>query len=130
MAPAEGSSPPVFRFRCRRSGNCCARPEGVVRVTPEDVVRIADYLRMDEAALRSRYVAASGDRLVDGAGGRCPFLLDGCRTACGIYPVRPRKCRTWPFWAELRDPVALRRAARSCPGIELGLHPDSDLADC
>jgi hypothetical protein len=129
MASEEGSSPPAFRFRCQRSGNCCARPEGVVRVTPNDVQRIADYLHLEEVALRSRFIAVTGDRLVDGPGGRCPFLADGRQTACEIYPVRPQKCRTWPFWEELRDPAALRRAARSCPGIQLGLHPDSDPAD-
>jgi hypothetical protein len=61
-------TPFPFRFRCRRSGNCCARPEGTVRVSEADVARIAAHLGMKDAAFRSRYVAASGDRLVDGLG--------------------------------------------------------------
>jgi len=124
-----------FRFRCRRSGNCCARPEGLVRVSPADITQIADHLRMSEAAVRARFVSASGDRLIDAAGGRCPFLEDGRHTSCRIYAVRPQKCRSWPFWEEfLHDPRALRDAARLCPGIELSspplpLHPKSDSAD-
>jgi len=139
---SHGSAPPKmadasrdlpFRFQCRRSGNCCARPEGVVRVTPADIRQIADYLHMTEAATRARFVDARGDRLVDGLGGRCAFLEDGRETSCKIYAVRPQKCRDWPYWEELiDDPQALREAARLCPGIELSdqpLYPKSDRAD-
>jgi Fe-S-cluster containining protein len=122
-----------FRFRCRRSGNCCARPESVVRVSPADMTQIANHLRISEAAARTRFVATSGDRLIDGPGGRCPFLEDGQQTRCRIYAVRPQKCRSWPYWDEFLDnPGALREAARLCPGIELSnrpLYPGFDSAD-
>jgi Fe-S-cluster containining protein len=108
-----------FRFACRRSGNCCAQPEGRVRVGPAEVARIARHLSLSEAGFRSRYLTASGDRLVDGLGGRCVFLEDGEHTRCRIYAARPERCRSWPFWPELRDsPDAVRRACRLCPGIE------------
>ena len=108
-----------FTFRCRRSGNCCARPAGVVRVSADDVREIAAHLRMSEAGVRGRYVAPSGDRLKDGLGGRCPFLEDGVEATCTIHPVRPEQCRTWPFWPELlHDPTLLAEAMRTCPGIE------------
>jgi len=88
---------------------------------------------MSEAAAKARFVAAIGDRLIDGAGGRCPFLEDGRETSCRIYAVRPQKCRSWPYWEEfLHDPLALRGAARLCPGIELSdppLHPGTVSAD-
>ena len=116
-----GSDPAAFpfRFRCRRSGNCCARPAGVVHVGDGDVRAIAAHLRMTESAFRSRFVTASGDRLVEGLGGRCPFLADGGEAACTIYSVRPHRCRTWPFWPELlAAPELLAEARRSCPGIE------------
>jgi hypothetical protein len=108
-----------FHFRCRRSGNCCARPEGVVRVGAQDVARIATHLGLSESAVRARYLAADGERLRDAPGGRCVFLVEGRETACGIYPARPAQCRSWPFWPELlRSPEALREAMRLCPGIE------------
>jgi Fe-S-cluster containining protein len=108
-----------FRFRCRRSGNCCARPAGVVRVGDADVRAIAAHLGMAERAFRSRYVAAGGDRLAEGLGGRCPFLADGGEATCTIYPVRPHRCRTWPYWPELlASPELLAQARRTCPGLK------------
>lgn len=149
-----------FRFRCRRSGNCCAIPGGLVRVTPADIAAIAAHLGLGEDAFRSRYLqpdgvrlnaespppegearsaepevaaarrdagsgtAAAGGgsrrwRLKDGFGNRCVFLQDGQEASCGIYPVRPAKCRQWPFWPELRTDAELRRVVqRTCPGLE------------
>lgn len=108
-----------FHFRCQRSGNCCSRPDGRVRVGPDDVLRIAGHLGLGVEGFRSRYVAVSGDRLVEGVGGRCPFLEDGRTTRCTIYAARPQACRSWPFWDALRDsPEELRQARRLCPGID------------
>ena len=102
-------------------------------MSPLDITQIANHLRTSEAVVRARFVAASADRLIDGPGGRCPFLEDGQKTRCGIYAVRPQKCRNWPYWDEFLDnPAALREAARACPGIELSnlpLHPGCDSAD-
>ena len=90
-----------------------------MRVGPADVARIAAHLGLSDRGFRSRYLAASGDRLRDGLGGRCVFLVDGVETSCRIHPVRPERCWSWPFWPELRDsPEALRRACHVCPGIE------------
>jgi Fe-S-cluster containining protein len=102
-----------------RSGNCCAIPGGIVRVSADEAAAIAAFLGMSERAFRSRYVQPDGERLVDGLGNRCVFLQDGARAGCAIYPVRPAKCRTFPFWPELlHDPVLLARLQRRCPGIE------------
>ena len=90
----------------------------MVRVSPEDIERAAAHLGITAAAFRGLYVAASGDRLRERVGPACVFLRDGAQAGCAIYPVRPERCRTWPFWDELRDPDALRAAMRFCPGIE------------
>jgi len=111
-----------FSFACKRSGNCCARPDGVVRADAGDVRRIAEHLGLSEAGVRSRYLASSGDRLAEGLGNRCVFLEDGGEATCGIYPARPERCRTWPFWPELRKGTELAAACRVCPGI----FPDED----
>ena len=104
-----------------------------MRVTPADIARIADHLHMSEAVVEARFVAARGDRLIDGPAGRCPFLQDGRETRCTIYAVRPQKCRDWPYWEDfIDDPRAAREAARLCPGIELSgrpIHPESNSAD-
>ena len=59
-----------FSFRCRRSGNCCARPAGVVRVDAAEVRAMARELGLSEPGFRRRFVAPGGDRLVQGLGGR------------------------------------------------------------
>lgn len=116
MAAGEGFP---FTWSCRRSGNCCAIPGGFVRVTAAEAAAIAARLGMDEAAFRSRYLQPDGERLKEGLGGRCVFLQDGRPAGCSIYEDRPAKCRTWPFWDEIRDDPAMRAlAARTCPGIE------------
>lgn len=108
-----------FRFTCRRSGNCCSIPGGIVRVTADEVAAIAGHLGIAVEAFRSRYLQPDGVRLKDGLGHRCVFLLDGAEASCGIYPVRPAKCREWPFWPELRtDPELLAVVQRTCPGLE------------
>jgi Fe-S-cluster containining protein len=109
-----------FRFACRRSGNCCAIPGGVVRVTADEAAAIAVHLGLSEAAFAARYLRPDGVRLVDGFGNRCVFLRDGIEAACTIYEVRPTKCREWPFWPELlRDPELLAAMQRICPGLEI-----------
>ena len=80
---------------------------------------MAAHLGLREPAFVSRYVAASGDRLAEGQGGRCVFLEEGRVAICRVHPVRPERCRSWPFWPELRDTAeGLREARRFCPGIE------------
>lgn len=89
-----------------------------MRVDADDVRRIAAHLGLSEAGVRSRHLAASGDRLAEGLGHRCVFLVDGGEATCGIYPARPERCRTWPFWPELAESrEELAAACRVCPGI-------------
>lgn len=94
-----------------------------MRVTPDEITAIAEFLQITEDATRLRYVNPSGAQLLEGHAHRCVFLddfVDGdSRASCRIYPVRPERCRTWPFWPELREnPRAVQRARRMCPGIE------------
>lgn len=121
-----------FEFACQRSGNCCAIPGGVVRVGAADIAAIAGHLGMSETAVRRRYLDLRGDRLRDGFGSRCVFLDDGPpgQAGCRIYPVRPQKCRDWPFWPEaLTDPELLAAMRRRCPGIGPRRSPDRPPSD-
>ena len=48
--------------------------------------------------------------------GDCVFYRDG---ACAVYAVRPRQCRSFPFWrTHLRSPASWAAAARECEGIK------------
>lgn len=95
-------------FECLRCGECC-RLSGYVRVTPQEIARIADYLGMTAAQVRARYVTTfslDGRRieiLRDRPGTTtCIFL--GEENECMIHPVKPEQCRTFPL--EWRRPGA------------------------
>ena len=119
-----------LRFECTLCGNCC-RNHGAytyVYLAEADVEAIAVHLRLSRAAFLERYC-----RLEDGWVSlrmdepQCPFLEESNR--CAIYPVRPKQCKTWPFWDE-----NLKRAAwegpvkECCPGIGKGpLHSPEEI---
>lgn len=90
-----------------------------MRVTAAEAAAIALHLGTSVAAFYSRFVQPDGERLKDGLGNRCVFLQDGAPAGCSIYLVRPAKCRSFPFWPELRDdPALLALVQRTCPGLE------------
>ena len=50
--------------------------------------------------------------------GSCVFYSKG---GCSVYAVRPRQCRTWPFWrAVLHSPERWADEAADCPGMGRG----------
>jgi Fe-S-cluster containining protein len=114
-------------FECTGCGTWCAGPgEGYVWTTSEEIVLIAAKLGISEAEMRRKYVRKVGRRfsLVEHADNKdCIFLVpdgDG-RRKCKIYNVRPRQCRTWPFWpGNLSAPGDWLRAGLRCPGINRG----------
>lgn len=118
-----------LRFACTQCGNCCSGPPGAVWFTPEEGRAIAEFLGLEEDAFLARYGRRVGGRrsLVERREGDrydCVFLLrEGERAGCAIYDVRPRQCRTWPFWREnLESESAWLEAKRRtpCPGMGSG----------
>ena len=86
-------------FRCRRCGACCRIKDGIVRVSEAEVARIAAFLGMDEAAFIDRETELAPDRrglmLKSRSDGSCAYLTTD--NLCRINPVKPDKCRTFPF---------------------------------
>jgi Fe-S-cluster containining protein len=113
-----------LRFACTQCGNCCTGAPGYVFVTAEEVAKIAAFLDRPDDTLPSGELRRVGRRLslTERANGDCVFLnlVDGKRI-CGIYPVRPLQCRTWPFWdSNLESRGAWRMASLNCPGMDRG----------
>lgn len=115
-----------LRFTCTQCGNCCSGPPGYVWVTREDVKAIATFLGHRDGTLPPAHLRRVGFRLslTEKPGGDCIFLeRRNGKAFCTIYEVRPRQCRTWPFWDELlKSRVAWDRAAENCPGMNHGRH--------
>lgn len=112
-------------FECQSSGNCCSGAPGYVWVTKAEVRAIAKLLANKSGWLEKTHLRRVGLRysLTERPGGDCIFLErngDRC-TRCAIHAVKPRQCRTWPFWDyNLKSPDHWNEAANTCPGINRG----------
>ena len=86
-------------FKCRMCGACCRIKDGIVRVSDAEIARIAAFLGMGEAAFIERETEVAPDRksliLKSRPDGSCAYLTED--NLCRINPVKPDKCRTFPF---------------------------------
>ncbi len=145
-----------LRFDCRRCGNCCSGPTGVVRFTTDELKAMAAHVgllpfeflrrhaRQDERGHWSlaerprapdRTSAGAADEREEEAEEEqfdCTFLArdEAGRATCTIHPVRPTQCRTWPFWPEnLTGPERWREVAEGCRGVAEGIEGDGTRHD-
>ena len=110
-----------LRFSCTRCGHCCTGEPGYVWVNDAELAAIAELRHEPLAEAIALYTKAGsrGRTLREKANGDCVFY-DGA-AGCTIYSVRPRQCRTWPFWeSNLSTPQAWERVRRICPGAGQG----------
>lgn len=109
-------------FACTRCGNCCTGAPGTVRVSEAEAEALARFLGLDPADFHehcTRLLPDGTTSLIERANHDCLFW--SASEGCTVYPVRPRQCRTWPFWrANLASPAHWQAAARGCPGIGRG----------
>lgn len=117
-----------LRFACTACGNCC-RHHGeyaFVYLKDHEAEAIAGHLQLDLATFLARYCRHDDGwlslRMDDPA---CPFLTAEGR--CGVYPVRPVQCRTWPFWEQTLVEEAWRSdVLATCPGAGSGVLHSAD----
>jgi Fe-S-cluster containining protein len=110
-----------LRFRCTRCGNCCTGEPGFVWVNDEELAALADFRgeRLDEVCELWTRLAGRGRTLREKGNGDCIFY--DREAGCTVYPVRPRQCRTWPFWeSTVASPDAWQRTCTVCPGAGQG----------
>ena len=110
-----------LRFTCTRCGHCCTGEPGFVWVNDDEMQAIADFLGDEPERVVAFYTRRleRGRSLRERANGDCVFYQAG--TGCTIYPVRPRQCRTWPFWeSNLKSPEEWRKTCEVCPGSGQG----------
>ena len=86
-------------FKCGMCGECCRIKDGIVRVSDVEIARIAAFLGVSEEAFIERDTEVAPDRagliLKSRPDGSCAWLTK--ENLCLINPVKPDKCRTFPF---------------------------------
>jgi uncharacterized protein len=90
-------------------------------VNEEEIGAIAEFRGEPVEQVVGLYTRREGSRrsLKEKANGDCVFYDRDA--GCTVYAVRPRQCRTWPFWeCNTRTPEAWARAADECPGCNRG----------
>lgn len=112
-----------LRFECTQCGNCCKNHGDYeyVYLTEVELEAIPAHLGLTRKQFTDRYCTKEPGswwslRMDEPA---CPFLEAGNR--CGIYEVRPKQCKTWPFWEEnLKEEVWKGPVKECCPGLDQG----------
>lgn len=83
---------------------------------------IAEFLGLDAEELRKEYLTRRMGRITlrELENFDCVFL-DSTTRKCRIYSVRPRQCRTFPFWPALLENHELwKDYSKRCPGMDTG----------
>lgn len=110
-----------LRFSCTQCGDCCTGEPGYVWMNDEELQALAEFLGEPLEHVVGLYTQAGsrGRTLREKGNGDCVFY-DRSR-GCTIYSIRPRQCRTWPFWeSNIRTPEAWERTCDICPGSGQG----------
>ena len=97
-------------------GNCCIGESGYIWVSLKEIEDIAKFLKMDKNFFIDNFLIKVGYKFSIKEkpyknGFACIFFNNGCE----IYPVRPKQCRTFPFWDYFKDKI--EELKKECPGI-------------
>jgi len=110
-----------LQFTCTQCGKCCTGEPGVVWVNEEEIEALAKFRGETVRELVGLYTRSSRGRVTlrEKANGDCVFY--DRQKGCTVYAVRPRQCRTWPFWeSNVATPETWQRTTEICPGSGQG----------
>lgn len=101
-------------------GNCCTGESGYIYLNQTEMEAIAAFLKLSLEEFAQQYLFKNGykfsikEKVIVKGSYDCIFF-DREIKGCGIYPVRPTQCRTFPFWPYFKTHKEELRA--ECPGI-------------
>jgi len=111
------------RLDCLKCPSLCCRMAGYVRVSREDIRRLAKHLGISVPEFERRHVmevTRKGEKRIKAGFKTCQFLTED--RMCGVYEARPNDCRGYVCWNQddetvydyavfLQKPVATLRTA-------------------
>jgi Fe-S-cluster containining protein len=101
-------------------GHCCTGESGYIWAKYDEILKIADFVNLSVEDFATMYLKkvkhrySLREKKLTHDNYACIFF-DESQKRCSIYPVRPRQCRTFPFWEQFKnneDEVRIE-----CPGI-------------
>ena len=111
-----------LQFSCSGCGDCCTGSPGFVWVNQAEIDAMAERVKLSSEEFEDQYTRKIGARrsLKEFSNGDCVFFDHDTRH-CEVYDLRPRQCRTWPFWdSNLKSPEAWAETCEDCPGSGQG----------
>ncbi len=106
---------------CKQCKASCCKGEGYVFLSKDDINNISSFLDLDVGQFVELYTRKvmygkkiSLANLKIKGELRCVFLDEFNR--CEIYEMRPKQCRKFPFWNNLKD-KNVEQLVKLCPGI-------------
>jgi len=101
-------------------GHCCTGESGYIWIKYEEIKQMArfvnlsieDFATMYLRKVKHRYSLKEKQLAPDNFA--CVFF-DETIQQCTVYAVRPRQCRTFPFWEQFKNNE--EEVRKECPGI-------------
>lgn len=111
------------RLDCLKCPSLCCRMAGYVRVTRDDIRRLAKFLDLSVPEFEKRHIVETtrkGEKRIKQGFKTCQFLTE--QRLCGVYEARPNDCRGYVCWNQedetvydyavfLQSPIAKLRLA-------------------
>ncbi len=94
------------RLDCVKCPSLCCRMAGYVRVSRDDIRRLAKHLDMTAADFERRHVVEvtkQGEKRIKEGFKTCQFLTE--ERMCGVYDARPHDCRGYVCWNQEDETV-------------------------
>jgi len=101
-------------------GQCCTGESGYIWANYEEIEKMANFVNLSLEDFATMYLRKVKHRYslvekkLSEENYACIFF-DETLKRCSIYPVRPRQCRTFPFWEQFKNNEDEVR--KECPGI-------------
>ncbi len=94
------------RLDCLKCPSLCCRMAGYVRVTRDDIRRLAKFLHLSVPEFEKRHILETtrkGEKRIKQGFKTCQFLTE--QRLCGVYEARPNDCRGYVCWNQEDETV-------------------------
>ncbi len=108
----------MIKFECKKCGNCCKNIRGWVYINEIEIDEISKFLKINNFDFIKKYLIQDQGWYILSSPSHNPncFLKEN---TCGIYNVRPKLCREYPFWENiLQNRQTFLKETEICEGLK------------